>query len=320
MRGFRFGLLPSSSGFTHRKWPQFVKRLEKLGYSTVYKEDHLDRTSYDPITMLSTAAAHTTKLKIGTLVFCVDFRHPVILAQAAATLQHQSRNRFEFGIGAGWTKAEYEQAGIPYHKPGTRIRKLDEALTIIKSMWTREKTSFKGKHYEINNIERTGTLNEDELPPILIGGGGRKLLTVAGKHADIVSIIPTLSTSWPPKSIKDYSLERVKEKIGWVKESALKQGRNPEDIEFALYSANNVLVSDDFDEFVDSMSKVYGVSGDEFLSFPSTWVGTGGEIRDKLKHISDETGITSFHFFIRPPNMMEKIEKFSEQVMKPLSR
>jgi alkanesulfonate monooxygenase SsuD/methylene tetrahydromethanopterin reductase-like flavin-dependent oxidoreductase (luciferase family) len=165
MTNFQFGILPSSTGFTQSEWPQFVKRLEQQGFTAVYKEDHLDSTTYDPITMLSTAATHTTKLKIGTLVFCVDFRHPVILAQTAATLQHQSKNRFEFGIGAGWIKAEYEQAGITYNKPGTRIRILDEALTIIKSMWLNEKTSFQGKHYKITDIERTGTLDESELPP-----------------------------------------------------------------------------------------------------------------------------------------------------------
>jgi len=318
MTKFRFGVLPGSSGFKQKDWPQFVKKLEKQGYSTVYKEDHLDSTSYDPITMLTTAATHTTTLKIGTLVFCVDFRHPAILAQAAATLQTQSQNRFEFGIGAGWTKAEYTQAGIPYKKPATRIRKLDEALTIIKSLWSKEKTSFDGKHFKITGMERTGTLSKEDLPQILVGGGGKKLLSLAGKHADIVSIIPKLNSSWPPKSIKDYSLESVKEKIGWVKESAVKHGRDPDCIEFALYSAGNVLISDDPDEYVEMMSKVYGVSGSDFVDFPSTWIGSSAEVREKLKHINEETGISCFQFFIGPPNMTERIEKFSEQVVKHL--
>ena len=152
----------------------------------------------------------------------------------------------------------------------------------------------------------------------MIGGGGRKLLSVAGKHADIVSIVPMLSSSFPPKSIKDYSLDSVKEKISWVKESALRNGRDPDEIKVALFSYN-VLVSDDTDDYVDYTSKIYGISKEAYCNLPSTWIGSGVEIRDKLRHIRDETGITSFQFLTRPPNMMERIEKFSEQVIKPLS-
>jgi probable F420-dependent oxidoreductase len=318
MGELRFGILPTSIGFNQKDWPNFVKHIEELGYSTVFKEDHLDKTAEDPITMLSTAAANTTKLKIGSLVFCVDFRHPVILAQAAATLQIQSQNRFEFGIGAGYLKSEYTQAGIPYNKPATRISRLDEALTIIKSMWINEKTSFKGKHYTINDIDRTGPLQAEEIPKILVGGGGKKSLSVAGKYADIVSIVPMMSSTLPPKSFKDYTLDSVKKKIVWVKDSAARYGRDPESIEFALY-AMDVKISENLDSHIESMSKMFGMSSSDYLNLPCTWIGSGAEVREKLKSISEETGITYFQFFIGQPDMMNQLEKFSEQVVKPLS-
>ena len=168
-------------------------------------------------------------------------------------------------------------------------------------------------------MDQTGSLSEDELPKIHVGGGGKRILSVAGKHADIVSIIPRLEPSWPPKSIRDYSLDSIKEKISWVKDSAVKHSRDPGMIEFALYSPGNVLISDDVDDYIKEMSKSYQISEADFLSSPVSWVGSGVEVCERLKNINEETGINYFQFLIQPPNMMEQIERFSEQVIKPIS-
>jgi probable F420-dependent oxidoreductase len=319
MTTFHFGVLPFSESFDHKFWPQLAQQVEHLGYSGLYKEDHLDRESYDPFSILSTVAANTSTINIGTLVLCVDYRHPVILAQAAATLQSLSNNRYEFGIGAGWMESEYTQSGIPYHKPSTRIRKLDEALTIIKSMWLNDKTSLNGKYFKISEIERTGSLSEDNMPKIMIGAGGKMSLGVAGKHADIVSLVPKVSPAWPPQEFKKYNLDVLKEKISWVKESATKHDRDPKAIEFALFSPRDVIVSDDVDDHIEAKSKRYGISRDDYLNLPSTFVGSGEEIREKLTYIKEETGVNRLQFTVSGPDMVKELESFSAQVIKPLS-
>jgi alkanesulfonate monooxygenase SsuD/methylene tetrahydromethanopterin reductase-like flavin-dependent oxidoreductase (luciferase family) len=144
MKSLRFGVFPSVS-LGIDEWIPAVQQFEKLGYSTVFQSDHFfSYRAYDPIAMLASAASVTKRLNIGSFVFCVDFRHPVVLAKASATLHLLSGGRFEFGIGAGYDKRDYDMAGIPYDSGGTRVERLEEALKIIKSMWTKENTSFSG--------------------------------------------------------------------------------------------------------------------------------------------------------------------------------
>ena len=128
-----------------------AERIEEMGYGTLFLPDHFG-TQWDPMTALAGLAAATERIKIGSLVYDVDYRHPVIFAKAAATLQVLSRGRHEFGIGAGWMETDYVEAGLPYDRPGIRISRLEEALEIITSMWSNERTSFEGKYYSTNEI------------------------------------------------------------------------------------------------------------------------------------------------------------------------
>ena len=168
-RSFRFGLqlqkLPVDG------WAERARRIEALGYSTVFWPDHFG-TQWDPTAALAAVAAVTDELRIGTLVWGVDYRHPVVLAKSAATLHLISGGRHEFGIGAGWMETDYVEAGIPYDRPGVRIERLDEALQIIRSMWAENETSFSGKHYRIEKISQAAKLPPGERPKILVGGGG----------------------------------------------------------------------------------------------------------------------------------------------------
>ena len=131
---FRFGVQLSAL-----PGPEFAPRLrqiEALGYSSVFFPDHFG-PQYEPVAALAAAAALTTKLRVGSLVYGVDYRHPVVLAKAAATIQLLSGGRHEFGLGAGWMRSDYDQAGMAYERAGLRIERLDEALTVIRSMCDR---------------------------------------------------------------------------------------------------------------------------------------------------------------------------------------
>jgi alkanesulfonate monooxygenase SsuD/methylene tetrahydromethanopterin reductase-like flavin-dependent oxidoreductase (luciferase family) len=158
---FRFGVQLAS--LPAHDWAERLRRIEALGYSSVFWPDHFG-SQWDPTTALAAAAVATERLHVGTLVYDVDYRHPVIHAKAAATLHLLSGGRHEFGIGAGWMESDYREAGMPYDPPGVRISRLDEALQIIRGMWTQEKTSFEGEHYRIREIARAAELPEGACP------------------------------------------------------------------------------------------------------------------------------------------------------------
>jgi len=181
---FRFGVQLAS--LPAADWGERLRRIEALGYSTVFWPDHFT-SQWDPTTALAAAAVATERLRVGSLVYDVDYRHPVIHAKAAATLHLLSGGRHEFGIGAGWMESDYREAGMLYDPPGVRIARLGEALQIILGMWTQERTSFEGEHYRVIDVARAAALPEGERPPILIGGGGARLLRLAGRYADIVA-------------------------------------------------------------------------------------------------------------------------------------
>jgi probable F420-dependent oxidoreductase len=186
---FRFGVqlaaLPSD------EWVQRLQHIESLGYSSVFWPDHFAE-QWEPVAALAAAAAVTRRLSVGSLVYDVDYRHPVVLAKASATIHLLSGGRHEFGLGAGWMESDYVEAGLRFDRPGIRIERLEEALQIIRSMWTRERTSFEGRHYRVRDVARAAPLPEGSLPRILVGGGGPRLLALAGRHADIVGINPRM--------------------------------------------------------------------------------------------------------------------------------
>ena len=155
MHPFRFGVQfsKSASGDSYR---EAVRKIEDLGYSTVFCPDHFD-DQWAPTVALTVAAEATNSLRIATLVYDVDYRHPVTLAKAIATLDLISEGRVEFGIGAGWMQQDYESAGIQFDKAGVRIERMLEAVDVLKGLWRNEPFNFKGDHYSIRDLEGTPT-------------------------------------------------------------------------------------------------------------------------------------------------------------------
>ena len=225
---FRFGVqlheLPAGD------WRDRVRRIEALGYSSIFWPDHFG-PQWEPVAALAAIAAATETIRVGSLVYDVDYRHPVVLAKAAATIHLLSAGRSEFGIGAGWMESDYQEAGIPFDRPGLRIERLEEALSIIRGMWSEEKTSFAGSHYRTEGAQRAVGMLEGPVPPILIGGGGRRVLRLAGRQADIVGISAMVDKGKiTPDTARNVSAERVREKVAWVREGAEQAGRDPDSI------------------------------------------------------------------------------------------
>ena len=133
---FRFGL-QLHSPIEGLSWLDSARYAEQQGYSSILIPDHFHH-QYGPVTALAAAAAVTTELKLGALVFGNDYRHPVMLAKEMATLDQISEGRCEFGLGAGWMRTDYEQSGMTYDRPGVRIDRMIESLAIIKQCWSAE--------------------------------------------------------------------------------------------------------------------------------------------------------------------------------------
>ena len=129
---------------------------------------------------------------VGSLVFANDYRHPALLAKEAATVDRLSGGRLEFGLGAGWMTTDYTATGIPLDPPSVRIARLEEALEVIRALWSGEPVEHHGRFYDISGLVGTPSPAQQPHPPIVIGGGGRKVLEVAGRHADVINLNPSL--------------------------------------------------------------------------------------------------------------------------------
>ena len=313
LKPFRFGVLPSlrKESLSIEEWIHAVQKIEKLGYSTVFRDDHFHTRSSDPIAMLASAASVTKTLNIGSLVFAVDFRHPTILAKAAATLHLLSSGRFEFGIGAGYRPTDYSMTGIPLDPAGMRVERLEEALKIITGMWTQERTSFSGKHYQVTEIEKAGYLPEGEHPKLMIGGGGRKMMRLAAQYADIVGVIARWRGSGKGTG---QPFEEMKKRIIRVKKAAKDFGRDPDDIEFQLIVMLTEM-TDKPEPIIENLANSRGITAEEVENSTMVMVGSSSDIRDKIQRLREETGVNYFAFLLRS----DQFEEYAESIVKPLT-
>jgi probable F420-dependent oxidoreductase len=310
---FRFGVQLSS--LPGAGWRDRIRQIESLGFSSVFWPDHF-HPQWEPVAALAAAAACTERLVVGSLVYDVDYRHPVVLAKAAATIQLLSEGRHEFGIGAGWMESDYREAGMTYDRPGVRIERLGEALEIIRSMWEKEKTSFEGKHYRIDQVARAVEPVPERPPKIMIGGGGPRLLALAGRHADIVGINPKMvAGEIRPETPADLAPERVREKVGWVREAAAAAGRDAEAIELTALCFM-VGLSDDPKPLREGLAKASGMTVEEVADCPIFLTGPASEIRDRLEKRREETGIS---YVVISERALSDLAPFAEQVVKPLA-
>jgi probable F420-dependent oxidoreductase len=234
-RPFRFGVINETT-LPPADWVAHVRRVEELGYATFLIRDHFVPDFFGeqlaPIAALMTAANVTSTLRVGTMVFDNDYRHPVLLAKEAATLDQLSGGRLELGLGAGWLRGEYDQAGLPFEPPGRRIDRLEEALQVLKGLFADEPLTFTGEHYALSGLTSYPQPAPRPHPPILNGGGQRRMLRLAGREADIVGV---LTSSVRSGTLDDAPTERlaaaIDEKLSWIRDGA---GARYDQIELSL--------------------------------------------------------------------------------------
>ena len=216
---FRFGVNTWAAG-SSREWIDKARRIEALGYSTLFMPDHLADT-LSPFSALAVAAQAAPTLRVGPFVLNNDLRHPVVVAHEIATLDMLTGGRVELGLGAGYADAEYLQAGLRFDRGRVRVARLAESVSIIKRLLTGETVSFKGDHYAIAAHRVDTESVQRPRPPILIGGNGRELLTLAAREADIVSFTgATFPPGGRPVHLSGFAENDFAERIGWVRSAA----------------------------------------------------------------------------------------------------
>ena len=287
---FRFGAqLSTTAEGTASSWADQARRAEDLGYSALLMPDHFG-DQLAPVPALAAVAAATSTLRMGSLVFGNDYRHPVVLAKEAATLDVLSGGRFEFSLGAGWMRTDYEQAGITYDPPKVRVERFEEAVQLVQGLLrTDGPFSFDGTYYPVSEHSLLPRPVQRPGPPLIIGGGGRRVLSFAARHADIVSINVNLREgTGGPETAPNASPERTREKVSWVKEAA---GDRFDDLELnALIGF--VMITDDAAGMAEAMAPHFGIAPSDALHIPLALLGTLDEMVEELQWRRQEYGIS----------------------------
>jgi probable F420-dependent oxidoreductase len=283
-RKFRFGVMAPRAE-SAAQYREIATKAEDLGYSTLYVPDHFVDHPLGPIPAMAMAAEATKTLRVGSLVFGNDYRHPVVLARDAATLDLLSNGRLELGLGAGWMTVDYEKAGIPLDPPGVRVSRMQEALTVIKGLMADGPFSFSGEHYTITELDGLPKPVQKPYPPIVIGGGAKRVLSYAAREADIVGINANLKSgiAEDPESAKSLTPQATDQKLEWVRDAA---GSRFDDIEIQTMVGFQMF-TDDRRHIAEAMAPAFQVTADEVLDSPIALVGTIDEMVEDLERRRD---------------------------------
>jgi probable F420-dependent oxidoreductase len=281
-----------------QEWIDTLHRVEDSGFSTYLVLDHFVR-GLDPVAALGAAAMATTTLRLGSLVFDNDFRHPAVLAKAAATIDVLSGGRLELGIGAGWLREEYEQTGIPFDPASVRIDRMIEAVHLLKRVFVEDEVAFSGEHYSTTRLVMPPKPVQQPYPPILIGGGSKRILSVAGREANIVGLT-TRALPDGSKDTADMTAKATHRKIEWIRQAAADRF---DDIELTIM-VSDVVVTADRQGTADRLAADLNVTADEVLASPQILLGTVEEMVEDLQRKREEYGIS---YFVVVESNMEKM-------------
>ncbi len=248
-----------------------ARRAEELGYSTVFFPDHFG-DQIAPMPSLMAVADATTTLRVGTLVFDNDYKHPVVLAKECATIDVLSGGRLELGIGAGWMKSDYDQSGIPMDPPKVRVDRMEEGIRVLKNAFADGPQDFAGDHYTITGYDGLPKSVQKPHPPFLIGGGKKRVLSIAGREADIVGINPSVdSGEVDADAARSGSAEQTDQKLEWVRAAA---GDRYADLEINMLVFAAV-VTDDKQGTIEMMAPLFGLEPAEVGDHPHAVVRHG---------------------------------------------
>ena len=286
-RPFRFGVQISDAPDA-RTWAEQARRAEDLGYAVLSVADHLD-DQFATIPALMAAADATRSIRLGSIVHAVDYKHPVVLAKETATLDLLSDGRLELGIGAGWMTTDYEQAGLPLDRPGVRIERLGEAITVLKGCFADGPFDFEGRHYRITGLDARPLPRQRPHPPLFVGGGGRRILELAAREADVIGLNIRLDAGRiDAHAGPTATAEATLEKIGWIRDAA---GPRFAELELQV-RIHLVAVTDDRRALAEAVGPAFGLTPDEALVSPHALAGSIDELVAQCEERRERYGIS----------------------------
>ncbi len=297
LRKFRFGAGGEGNRDEGgaRKFVKLAQTAEEYGFDTFAVPDHLGN-QVGPLAALGALSQATDKIRLATSVLANGYRHPALLAKEATTIDVLSKGRFELGIGAGWMKEEFDKAGIEFESPGVRIRRLDEALTILDGLLRGEEVNFAGEFYTIKGLVGSPRPRQGPRPPIAVGGGGPKMLALAAKHADIISVA-TGTTAEGRLRLSDMTMEKTVERVDRIRQAA---GDRFAEIELN-WTIATIVVTDDREATAEmalaALEQGYPpniemdvkLSVEDILSSPYLAFGSFEQIADQIREVRRRT-------------------------------
>jgi probable F420-dependent oxidoreductase len=287
MASFRFGVQLSKAD-SGASWRQTARKIEDLGYSTLFIPDHFE-DQFGPLVALTVAAEATSTLRVGSLVFGNDYRHPVVLAKEIATLDLFSDGRVEFGLGAGWMTSDYEQSGIALDPPGIRITRMAESIAVMKSLWSTGKATYEGRHYQVTGALGAPAPAQRPHPPIIIGGGGQRVLGIAAREADIVGVNPSLAAGHIGHEVLETtSAEYYHRRIEWIREAA---GQRFDQLELQCLTFIVQIVPNRREAF-EQLASAMSVTSEQIEGSPLTMIGTTDQIIETLRQRRETFGLS----------------------------
>jgi len=296
-RRFRFGLKfrTAASGAA---LAEAARRAEALGYSSLLVSDHPTHPQLAPIAAATAIASATTRLRVGASVLANDFRHPIVLAKEWATLDVLSGGRAELGLGTGWKKAEYESMGLAFDAASRRIERLREGIAVLRGFWSAKPFALAGEHYQVHGIEGYPRPVQDPIP-LLVGGGGRKVLSLAAQTADIVGINPAArSGAHDAATDLDSTESATDEKLRWITEAA---GPRLRELELSMQVYADC-VTDSRAEGDRALAARYAFPLEEARRVPYAWVGSVDSICEGLERHRERWGVS---YWVVPEHAME---------------
>ena len=302
MHPFRFAVQQGSAS-SAEDWAALARRVEAIGYDVLVMPDHLGH-QLSPFAALAAAAAATTRLRIGCFVFANDYRHPLILAREAATLDLLSNGRFEMGMGAGWMASDYRELGMNYDPPPRRVDRLAEAVPLVKRLMAGETVTHEGPHYQLERATCGIAPVQKPRPPLAIGAGGPRMLKLAAREAEIVGLVPGFSTrGWPVFGQATESA--TARKVAILREAA---GDRFESLELNVWVSSAGLAGSRSSVLGSTAAAALGAATAVYGS-PYVLYGTVGGVRDRLLRRRDKLGIS---YYTIPGRAMEAMAPLVE--------
>lgn len=292
IRPFRFGLMVNHSIPLPRgraDWVSLCRKAEQVGFSSILLSDHLWAQLAPVPAIMAAAEATSPSVRVGALMFGNDYRHPAVLAKEVASLDVLTDGRIEVGLGAGWKESDYRQSGIRLDPPGVRVDRLRESIAVLKGLWAGGEFSYRGEHYQIDRLENTPQPVQLPHPPLVVGGGGRRVLSLAAREADIVGINRSLTVGAVGTAARNNSSgAATDQKVQWIREAA---GERFGQLELTMV-VPDVTITDDRRATARGLASRYGLEPDDVLEVAQLWCGSVDQICDDLVRRRERWGVS----------------------------